>query len=256
MKKNAIIIIVIMLIYLLIMYLFVGKKNLEEQDTYRYLLIDYNTKFKYNNLVWNVMENDDLNGINNVKYSVYQDKKLFGDYNLFFNDKWYLFDDNNNSIKFDSELFAYRGDKKFKFIDYNVEDIVLSDSAIIDKAISQINIDNYEGFVTGKKITIDYDKDNKDEQIYIIKNEINSKPFTIVFFSDGNKITIIDSDIRTQEDIILLKIYNFHSIIDVGLDKKYEIIISQSTFSEYIPYCHYMLYNGRNQDVITSCQKR
>lgn len=254
MKKNAIIIIIIMLIYLLLMYVFIGKKNLDEQDTYRYLVIDYNTKFKYNNFKWSSF--DDMNEINSTKYRVYQGKKIFGDYNLLFNDKWYLFDDNNNSIRFEDELFAYRGDDKIKFIDYNIEDIDVTDSDIINEAIKQINIDNYDGFVSGKKIKLDYDGDRHEEKFYIIEGKTDSKVFAVAFFYDKDKISIIDSDILTNQEELLLKIYNFHSIIDIGLDNKYEVIISQSTFSEHIPYCHYMIYKGRGVSTVTSCEMR
>ena len=77
-----------------------------------------------------------------------------------------------------------------------------------------------------------------------------------LYYIDNNKIKIIDYDILDKEQSILLKIYKFHSIIDIGVDEKYEVIISQSTFGEHIPYCHYMLYKGREIDVVTSCEAR
>lgn len=256
MKKGTVIIIVVLLVYLGIMYLFIGKNNLKEQKANEILLIHYNTKFKYNNYKWTKMTDNDYLDFNGKNYNVYQNQSFYGNYELSFNNKWYLFDKNRNSVSYDYEIFAHHGDKEIEFIPYDVVDIDSKDANNINKAISEIGIENYTGFVEGKKIIVNYDGDYKEETFYIIKNETNEKVFTIAFLFDNNKIKIIDYDILDKDQSILLKIYNFHSIIDIGTDEKYEVIISQSTFGEHIPYCHYMLYNTGEVEIVTSCESR
>ena len=256
MKKGTIIFILILVLYLGIMYFFVGKNNLKEQKANEILLIHYNTKFKYSNYKWTKIENSDYLEYNGKFYDVYQNQSFYGNYELSFNNKWYLFDKNRKSIDYDYEILAHHGDKKIEFIPYDVLDIDSDDTKNINKAIKEIGIENYNGFIEGEKVVINYDGDFKDEIFYIISNETNDKVFTIAFLSDNNKIKIIDYDILDKEQSILLKIYKFHSIIDIGVDEKYEVIISQSTFGEHIPYCHYMLYKGREIDVVTSCEAR
>lgn len=256
MKKGTIIFIIILVLYLGIMYIFVGKDNLKEKNANEILLIHYNTKFKYNNYKWSKIEDSKYLEYNSKKYSVYQEQKFFGNYELVFNNKWYLFDKDNNSVDFDYELFAYHGNKELEFIKYDVYPIDTNDTENINKAIKEIGLDGEYSFIEGEKITINYDRDHRVEQLYIIRNENGDKVFTIVFLVDGKNIKIIDKDILDKEDSMLLKFYSFHSIIDIGLDENYEVIISQDTFGEHIPYCHYMLYKGREVDVVTSCESR
>lgn len=256
MKKGTIIFIVILILYLGIMYIFIGKNNMEEKNANEILLIHYDTKFKYNNYKWTKIEDSDYLEYNSKKYNVYQNQSFFGNYELMFNKKWYLFDEQNNSISFDYELFAHHGNKKLEFIKYGVVSIDTTDTENINKAIKEVGLKGSYSFIEGEKIIINYDSDYRDEQVYIIKNETGDKVFTITFLVDGNDIMIIDKDILDKEDSLLLKIYKFHSIIDIGLDENYEIIISQDTFGEHIPYCHYMLYKGREVDVVTSCEAR
>lgn len=256
MKKGVVITITILLVYLGVMYFFFGKDNLKEQKANDILLIHYGTKFKYNNYKWTKMEEEDYLEYNGKFYDVYQEQSLYGNYELTFNNKWYLFDKNRNLVNYDYELFAHHGEKKLEFIPYNVINIDSGDSKVINEAIKLIGIEDYTGLVEGEKVTINYDNDYRDETFYIIKNELNEKVFTIAFFVDGKDIKIIDYDLLDKEESIMLKFYNFHSIIDIGLDKKYEVIISQSTFGEHIPYCHYMFYKGREIDVVTSCKAR
>lgn len=259
MKKNnkgMIIFIGILIVYLLIMYVLVGRKTIKEKNASDIFLIHYNTKFYYNDYKWHKIENDDYLKFNGKKYDVYQNKTFFGNYELMFNKKWYMFNENSDSIDFEDELFAYNGKEKIKFIEFEESNLDSSDSKNLQKALTEVGIEDYKGFFEGKKITMNIDKDGKEEIIYIASGSFDQKVFAITFLYDNSNIKIIDSDVLNKEDSILLKFYKFHSIIDIGNDNKYEVIISQDTFGEHIPYCHYMLYNGREVDVVTSCESR
>ena len=256
MKKGIIIFIGILVVYLGIMYLFIGKNKVNEKKANEILVIRNNTKFYYNNYKWTKINNNDYLNFNGKIYNVYQNQSFFGNYELMFNNKWYIFDENNDSIDYDDEVFAYSGKKELKFINFESLNLDSKDINYINKALEKVEIENYKGYFEGKKIKINYDNDSKDELVYIVNGSYESRVFTLCFLVDNKDVFIIDSDILNKDDSILLKIYNFHSIIDIGNDKKYEIIISQDTYSEHIPHCHYMLYNNREYDVVTSCELR
>ena len=256
MKKGIIILIGILMVYLGVMYIFFGKKNISEQNANEILLIHYNTKFQYNNYKWQKIGNDNYTEYEGKKYNVYNNGKFFGNYELMFNKKWYMFDDNNNSVKFDFELFAHYGKKELKFINYEVSYFEKKDIEVINKAIKLIGIEDYKDFYEGEKLVINYDDDMRDETIYIVKGNTGEKVFTLTFLADKKEIKVIDSDVLDVDNEIILKVYRFHSIIDIGNDNEYEIIIAQDTFGEHIPYCHYMLYKGHEVDIVTSCESR
>ena len=256
MKKGIIIFLSVLLVYLGVMYVLFGKKNIDEKNANEIILIHYNTKFKYNNYKWQKLEQDDYIEYEGKKYNIYNNGKFFGNYELMFNKKWYMFDDDSDSIKFNFELFAHYGEKELKFIDYKVESLEQTDAKTINKALNLVGIKNYNGFYEGEKISVNYDDDMRDETVYIVKGSTKENVFALAFLVDKNDITIIDSDVLNIDDEMILKVYRFHSIIDVGNDKKYEIIISQDTFGEHIPYCHYMLYKGHEVDIVTSCESR
>lgn len=256
MKKGFIIFIVILVFYLGAMYLLFGKSAIEEKKANEVLIIRNNTKFHYNNHKWYKIEEDDYLKFDGKNYDVYQEKSFFGNYELMFNNKWYLFDKDENSIDYDDEIFAYSGKKDLKFIDFKKSNLDSKDVNYINKALEKIEVKNYKGYFEGEKISMNIDKDNKEEIVYIVNGSYDSKVFTLCFLVDNKDILIIDSDILAKEDSILLKIYDFHSIIDIGNDGKYEVIISQDTYSEHILHCHYMLYSNREYDVVTSCELR
>ena len=191
MKKGIIIFLGVLLIYLGIMYMLFGRKNISEQNANEIILIHYNTKFKYNDYKWKKIENDDYKEYESKNYNVYDNGKFFGNYELMFNKKWYMFDNDANSVKFDFELFAHYGEKKLNFIDYKVEPLEQKDVEVINDALNLIGINDYSGIYAGEKVVINYDNDRKDESVYIVKGGTKTKVFSLVFLADKKEITIL-----------------------------------------------------------------
>lgn len=232
-KKTIIIIVSIIVVYLFLAIILFGWTNFLDKFQKSYVMLNPDTKWQLKNGKWSDITNDKV--YNWKKFDVYVDNQLLGNYNLLYNKKWYLFDNNRKSVKYEGNMIAIKGNKKYKVIDFKEEDFDNTDKIILKDILEKENIDYPKEFTYAKKISLDLDGDNNIETIYTISNAftndtlVNYK-FSIVFIKDDN-IQILYKNKETLERQYYLCVPKVKAIIDFNLDSKYEIITECNYFN-------------------------
>ena len=228
-NKVYIILIIILIIYLLITVLTIKKINKKEKiQSY---LVTSNTKFRYENK--ELVKLDD-NSTNWKKYNIYVNNSYIGEYQLQYNEKWHIYDEDRNPIKYEGNIIA-TSNLEIKVYNYEKQDITDSEANRINEFLNneKVNIVEYNKY--NSKIEIDLDNDNKNEKLYIVNSKINGNDnniFSMILLDKSNKITVVSSKVvplYSKEKILL---YDIYGIIDIEDDKKLEIIVNETQYSQ------------------------
>ncbi len=254
-KRKYIIVFIILAIYLLIVFLFNGKNIIRENFDSSYMMISPSTQWKFSKGNWTSVTNV-------VEYSMksfktYVNSKPFGNYNVTYNDKFYLFDDKRNSTHYNGKLLALRGTVPIDVIDFKEETIEIS-MPIIKEVLLERKIKASLETIRARKIEIDLDNDKEKEQIYTIYNVFNAKEgensFAVIFIVNDNKKEYIYEKIEKYENTLTMCTPYIQNIIDIDKNKKYEIIMGCEYFSNN-GTCH-NLYNNNTkkyESIIRNC---
>ena len=237
MKKKYFIVGIIIIVYIVIMILIFGSKSKDNKN--QYMFIGNQTKWRLVNNEW--LDISNLNQIiNDNKFYVYDESGYIGNYELnYVNNKWYIFDDNQNPINLNGELFAVN--KKIEVKNYEISAITESDIEKINKynKKSYLTIKDLDNLTTNQKIVVDLDSDNNDEILYFISNmftsnqQDNGKYFSYVLYLKNNRLYELKNTKKTQNNRFDSYNYSISKIIDYNSDGKYEIIINKIPFRPY-----------------------
>ncbi len=233
-KKRYIVLLIILAIYVIAMYFFLGANHLKKEKDYTTILVGDSTIWNYSNKKWlNVTSKSTIKDINWKEFTVYIDNKKLGNYYLWHDDKWYLFDKDKNAVNSSGNLFAYRSNFPLKVKEFSTEPIVNMD--VVSQVLEENKLDVSSKFTVNTLTKFDIDNDNILEEFYIISNvfAIDFVPdtlFSIVFMVKGNQIYYIYRDIAPNKTTNGCKPY-FNSFFDVDLDNKYEFILSCGRYS-------------------------
>ena len=233
-KRNIIIIVVIIVFYLALAIIFFGWESFMNKFQGLNIMLSTGEKWQLKDGKWSDIK--DESKYNWEKFDVYIDNQLLGNYDLLYNDKWYIFDENKKSIKYDGKILAIRGNKKYEVIEFNEKDLNDDGKNALREVLSEYDIDYPKELTYAKRVNLDIDGDSKEETIYTISNaftyetELNKK-FSTVFILDGKKKVLYFDyvNVGDQYDLCVPKV---NSIIDINKDLKYEIILECKYFSE------------------------
>ncbi|MGN0973738.1 MAG: hypothetical protein ACI4OT_03250 [Bacilli bacterium] len=199
------------------------KSNLDSRKSF--IIIDTET-WAYTDKEWYNLNNTS-NVFDNYDFNVYADNKYQGKYEMkYFNDIWYFFDEENDSHKFNGDIFAYAGSEKVDLIDISKEELNENDLSTINNALKEKNtsISSLEELTIKEKIEYDFNKDGQLETIYNINNisndYSNEQVFTCVIYQD--KIMIYDDDIKENED----DLYSYNLKYLINFENKNNLILS------------------------------
>ena len=106
-KKKYLIFIAIVIVYVIITCFFYVKRK----NDYINIVVRDDVVWSYQNKKWekiSLEKTDEIEKLNWTKFVIYSDGKKLGKYNLWYDEKWYAFNDNNKAINYDGELFAYQ----------------------------------------------------------------------------------------------------------------------------------------------------
>ena len=174
--------------------------------------------------------NGEYKGINKVKYNSA-------------NNKLYVFDSASNNIYKDKSkrIFIYEGDTSISQIDFAMKDISSEDINLINR---NINFD-ISDYTFAYKVVKDFDGDNSDEEIVIVKNE--NKAYVVVAFIDGGNVSIL-INIQNEDYMEVPSIY-VRDIIDIYNDGKLELILSEGYYDN-IGSCE-VIYRLKNNKFVS-----
>ena len=277
-KKNIKIIIIVLLIGIIYigLFAFFFKDNKQDKKTSNKENINSSsvTKKKTNKELYIILKNHNIKKINNKNYTdidndliytkytydLYDEGNYVGKFtSLYNNDQEYFFDKNKNKYNLTGDFMAFYGN-----MDYEVKKIIKSndlspnDIEIVNKVLTENDIQTGGYNQNNLKITTDIDNDGVDENIYKIDNifklniEQESKSYAFIFMQKNDEIVYfykyvdsIDQNISTCSPYI-------YGIVDINKDNKNEIFVSCSYYS-YIGTCYYVYQYGDKIAEISSC---
>lgn len=254
-KKKYIIVFIVLVIYLLIIFLWNGKKLIKENFVTSYLMISPSTQWKYEKGTWNIATN--IVEYSMKRFDTYVDGKPFGSYNVTYNNKFYLFNDKRESIHYDGDLIAVRGSLPIGVLSFKEENINPS-APIVSEVLKEKKIKASLDTIRVRSISLDIDNDKNLENIYVMNNVFNAKEgensFALVFIIDDEKRVYIYEKIEDSVETLTMCVPYIQNVIDIDQDKNYEIIMGCEYFSNN-GTCHNLYDNKINQykNIIKSC---
>lgn len=234
-KRTYIIILLILVAFFIIMFYLFGLDDYKESKNTATLILSDNTVWSYKNRRWaNISNFSDVQKLNWKKYHVFTEQEKIGDYYLWYDDKWYVFDNNKNAIQLEGDLFAYKANYDISISGFEMEEISDNDR-YVSSILEEHNI-KLDKFTSHFKIPFDFDNDGVVEEFYVISNvfALDFQPetvFSIVFMVKNDQIYSIYEDISPNYSLNGCKPY-FQNFLDVNHDSSYEFILSCGYYSD------------------------
>lgn len=249
-NKAYVAIIIILFIYLLFAYIFY-KKQPEKKKTNTLIVTD-NSKYIYNNKQLTKLEDESLANWND--YNIYINNKYIGEYKLQYNDKWYIYNEQRDPIKYEGNVIAF-SNIDMNVFDYNRINIMDNEQNMIKNYLEKENITFVDYNIYNSKVEIDLDDDGKTEKIYIINSKINDNEeniFSMILVEKNNKLIPVISKVIPKNEYSDIDIYDLYGIIDIDKDDKKEIIISKMIYSQPDSSCEiiFKYENGKYNKLI------
>jgi len=219
-KKQKLILIFIVLTFLgLTSFLLI--KNKQKESKYLYLFTgDYSiVRWYYNNDTWYIANtNEKLND----KFNLYSNGVYQGKYNLVFNDKWYYFDSENKSKKFEGLNFMIN--TNYEFNSYEFKTDYINDNRLSREVAKMTGITNSDYDSNIKKVKI-FDNDEFDYLYFVDyykrETEFNvlGPSYTVAFIEKNDTIDIVkmlsfdekDNDSCSLNMVGMFKFANEHN---------------------------------------------
>ncbi len=251
-NKAYVAIIIILFIYLLFAYIFY-KKQPEKKKTNTLIVTD-NSKYIYNNKQLTKLEDESLANWND--YNIYINNKYIGEYKLQYNDKWYIYNEQRDPIKYEGNVIAF-SNIDMNVFDYNRINIMDNEQNMIKNYLEKENITFVDYNIYNSKVEIDLDDDGKTEKIYIINSKINDNEeniFSMILVEKNNKLIPVISKVIPKNEYSDIDIYDLYGIIDIDKDDKKEIIISKMIYSQPDSSCEIIFkYENGKYNKLVDC---
>ena len=234
-KKVYIVLIMIIVAFFTFMFLTFGVTNVKESNYTSTIIVGNSSVWDYSNKNWvNIRAITSIEKLNWNKFLVYSNNEKVGEYSLWHDDKWYVFDDNKNSIKLDGDLLAISANFDVKVLPANFESLNNEDMKYIYSVLQKNNLNVENKFTSLGKVRVDFDNDGEVENFYVMSNvfptDFNPNMlFSIVFMIKNDSIYYIYNDISQNRSFNGCKPY-FNSFIDTNNDNVYEFILSCGKF--------------------------
>ena len=233
-KKLYIVLIIVLVLFFLIIFLSFGVKNIAQENYQATIIVGDSSVWNYQKKKWvNITRSDSLQELNWKKFVVYQNNQRLGEYFLWKDEEWYLFDQDNNAVPFEGNLLAYDANYDLNitpFVEDNQMDSRYVNSVLVER---NINLDNE--FTGTSHVSFDFDSDGVAEDFYIVTNAfaMDFEPevsFSLVFMVKNEEITMLYDSVLVGNNYNICKPY-FYSFLDVNHDHTYEMILSCGRYS-------------------------
>lgn len=206
------------------------------------VIVDNSIMFRYSRKKWSIVDSRDYTKYNWNKYMVYEQGDKKGKYSVYGDDnKFYVFKESKNSrepINIVGDSIFLGGKIKSKFYSFNEEDITSSDLKYVHEVLDKYKISRSEQnkYTHMYKISFDFDKDNKNEVMYVVSNLFNegvdvSNSFSDIFIKDGNSLDTIYKKIYGKDKNLSGCYAYLYGIISVDKFDKYQLITKCSYYS-------------------------
>lgn len=248
MNKKYVILIAILIIYFLILLLFLGFDKTKETGKTATILIDEETVWKLENNIWkNIIDDSEKEALDGNEFTVFVNYENIGKYTVEHNEKWNLYDKNNNLYSYEvGNLFAIKANYQVKLLNFN--QTKAKDKKYINRVLAENNLTDIEEFTVDTLYKIDFDNDGIIENFYAISNAFAretspKKVFSIVFMEKDGIIHYIYNSIENNDGQNGCKPY-LNTAVDLTEDNIYELVVSCGYYS--IQKRHDMLYKYKD----------
>ena len=237
-KKTYIIILVVLVVYFLVFFLLLGRENLKQEKYSTTIIVGNSTVWNYSGKKWSKLTGESiLQKLDWQIFNVYVENEALGEYYLWHDDQWYLFDKKKNAVNYTGRLLAYKSNYDINVLQYQEEEI--TDFTYVNKVLEENGISTSSAFTTSRKTTYDFDNDNIDETLYVISNVFSDdyyqeKIFAIAFMEKEGQIEYLYNSVTTPSDANVCIPY-LNAVLDTNKDNKYEIILSCGRISNQPP---------------------
>lgn len=234
-KKVYVVLLIIIAVFFAFMFLTFGVDNVKQNNYTSTIIVGNSTVWDYSNKNWvNVRATTSIEKLNWNKFLVYSNNEKVGEYSLWHDDKWYVFDDDRNSVKLDGDLLAISANFDVKVLPFQLEQLNNNDMKYVYSVLQKNGLSVDNKFTSLGKVRVDFDNDGVVENFYVMSNVfatdfIPKMIFSIVFMIKDDFIYYIYNDISQNRSYNGCKPY-FNSFIDVNNDNKYEFILSCGKF--------------------------
>ncbi len=233
-KRVYIFLLLFLVIFFIIMFWIFGLKNIKGENKSEILIVGDSSVWKYSKKKWfNITYKSSFQELSWKKYNVFVNNENVGYLSLWYNDKWYVFDDNNDAMKIDGDFFAYNANFDLKVKNFSIEDV--DDFDVVNQVLESNDISTSSKFTSIYKINFDIDSDSNDEVFYLISNAfamdfVPDKSFSIAFMVKDNNIYYIYKDVTDNKGFNGCKPF-YNTFLDVDDDNTYEFILSCNAYS-------------------------
>ena len=246
--KAVIIIILCLVVYAGIIFMLFYNKDTKKPDPtpvkppvvvdkdFLYIVLSPNTFWEYKNGKWQDSEETDVYRKN--LFIVYDNESYAGKYHFSYNNKWYLFNDDNEFYDYEveSNIIGLYGDRSYSVLSYQKELATADDLELINKYLLTKGIETSVNKLNPTRVVVDYDNDQIMEVIYIVSNAFDpesdaNRAFGYVFTYDDLKFIDIYGYSKKLDDIYNVCSPNIQNIIDLDVDGQAEIIVRCEEFS-------------------------
>ena len=134
---------------------------------------------------------DDLNW---KKYRVFDNQVEKGEFYLWHDDKWYVFDDDKSAVLLEGDLFAYSSNYDMNIQPFEISNV--DDLSYVYQVLKDHDLSTSSKFTVLSKVLFDFDGDQNQEEFYIVSNAFPSDfdpeyIFSFVFMVKNEQIFMI-----------------------------------------------------------------
>ena len=191
-RKIYIVLITILFVFFIVMFLLFGVKNIKQNRYSSTIIVGENTAWIYDRMKWtNVKSDISKQKLSWREYNVFSNGKSIGKYNLWHDDKWYVFDSDKKAIDIEGKLLAYNANYNIDVL--SIEEKEVENSYYIEKVFRENDISLSSNYTSLSMIEFDFDKDGNIEEFYLVTNafpmDFNPETiFSIVFMVKNDNI--------------------------------------------------------------------
>lgn len=233
MKKVYLFLIFVIIGIGVIMFLLFGVDSLRREQYETALVVGDNTTWIYEKNRWLQVNNEKFNELNWQKYNVFEDNKSIGSYDLWHDDKWYIFDNDKNAVIPENNWFAYRANYDIEVKSFDKEE--LNEDKYVTSVLNDKDLSNDGKYTNAYKTSVDIDNDGVNEDFYVMSNVFSigdypEKIFSFVFMVKDEKIYYLYDDVRDYKAYVGCS-PNLVAFLDADDDQTDEVIVSCDQYS-------------------------
>ena len=166
-------------------------------------------------------------------FEIFVDNERLGNYYVWKDDRWYVFDKDRNVVDIDGTFLAYRANYDLDVQAFSVDDNV--DFRFANQVLTERNIPLESEFTSTSHLSFDFDSDGEEENFYLLTNAfpLDEEPeinFSLVYMVKNEQIYMLYDSVNEGSSYNNCKPF-FTSILDTNHDHTYEIILSCGRYS-------------------------